>query len=45
MKKIRTDDSAHATLVIVKGKMKDVGIERPTFSDAIRWMYNENCND
>ena len=42
MKKIRTDDSAHEILVIVKGEMKKKGIERPTFSDVIRWMHNES---
>jgi len=39
MKKIRTDDNAHKTLVDVKEMMRKEGIESPTFSDAIRWMY------
>ena len=39
MKKIRTDDSAHATLVIVKGKMKDVGMIQQKPLSSIRY-YN-----
>ncbi|NMG83758.1 MAG: hypothetical protein GIS02_06110 [Methanosarcinales archaeon] len=42
MKKIRTDDNAHEILYVVKREMKERGIERPTFSDVIRWMYHES---
>jgi len=39
MKMIRVDDNAHKLLNKVKKKMKEEGIENPTFSDAIRWLY------
>jgi len=39
MKKIRTDNNAHELLVNVKKMIRKEGIESPTFSDAIRWMY------
>jgi len=39
MKIIRVDDNAHGILNKVKKKMKGEGIENPTFSDAIRWLY------
>jgi len=39
MKIIRVDDNAHGILNKVKKKMKEEGIENPTFSDAIRWLY------
>jgi len=38
MKMIRIDNNAHELLNKVKDKMREEGIENPTFSDVIRWL-------
>lgn len=35
-KTIKIDDDAHNKLSVVKKEMKEMGIDSPTFSDAIR---------
>jgi predicted CopG family antitoxin len=40
MKMIRIDNNAHKLLNKAKDKMREEGIENPTFSDVIRWLYN-----
>jgi len=42
MKVIRIDDNAHDLLNKVKEKMKEIGIENPSFSDAIRWLFSRS---
>ena len=41
MKTLRIDDSAHEVLMKAKIEVKKAGIEKPSHSDAIRWMWAE----
>lgn len=48
MKMIRVDEHAHRLLLKVKEDMKKEGIEKPSMSDVIRWLYDKayrNWND
>ena len=40
MKTLRIDDNAHKLLCKVKDIMKKEGIEKPSMSDVIRYLYN-----
>ena len=40
MNQVRVDDHAHGILKKVKKDMQSEGIEAPSMSDAIRYMYN-----
>ena len=42
MKMIRVDEHAHRLLLKVKEEMKKEGIEKPSMSDVIRWLYDKS---
>lgn len=39
--KFSIDEDAHKKLIEIKEKMKKEGIENPSFSDVIRYLYNK----
>ena len=41
MKNLSVDDNAHKILMDAKVEVKKSGIEKPSHSDAIRWMWNK----
>lgn len=41
MKTIVIDENAHAILMRAKKGCEESGIEKPSHSDAIRWMENK----
>lgn len=40
MKTLAIDDNAHEVLMKAKIEAKKTGIEKPSHSDAIRWMWD-----
>ena len=40
MKSVKLDQDAHNILTKVKNRMKGEGIESPSMSDAIRYLYH-----
>jgi len=45
MKTLRIDDNAHKLLCNVKEIMKEEGIEAPSMSEVIRYLYNKAFNE
>jgi len=41
MKSIRIDENAHAIIQKAKEAMKQEGIESPSVSDVLRWMWQK----
>ncbi|MFO7881011.1 MAG: hypothetical protein R6U52_00570 [Kosmotogaceae bacterium] len=41
MKTVTVDDNAHNILLWAKKQMKSQGIEKPSHSEAIRWMKQQ----
>ena len=41
MKSIRIDENAHAIIQQAKNAMRREGIEYPSISDVIRWMWQK----
>ena len=41
MKNISLDDNAHNILMQAKIEIKKTGVEKPSHSDTIRWLWNK----
>ena len=42
VKSVKLDKDAHSILLIVKYQMKNDGIEYPSMSDAIRYLFRKS---
>lgn len=42
VKNITLDEDAHSKLTETKERMKEKGIEAPSLSDAVRWLWRKD---